>query len=250
MGCNINIAIMVLLVQFVVAEEVLTSKQYESALSTTQQNLQNSRIQIAVEQNRISELKEQIARFEEQKQYFFAKYGVTEKDFIAVEKELSDITQQLENIIKLKTFTGNPDSVFDKFTLKVGTIKSSGISAIKKISNKIDLIELLLNSFVNQYRCNTTPESEMITNSSLQLADSGRILYTVKSNPGSKESLYKIASEYYGNPHMWNDIYMANKSYIDSSFSKVEKKLRIQNKYVEPYDYIIPGQVLVIPVKK
>jgi hypothetical protein len=72
--------------------------------------------------------------------------------------------------------------------------------------------------------------------------------YTVINPDGERETLFKIAGykEIYGNSSKWYRIYLANKAQIDSNYRKNRVSGK-QGMIVQPYDYLTPGQVLIIP---
>lgn len=250
MGCRINMTVLLLLVKIAAANGELNSVQYESELASAQQCLQDARIQIALEQNRIVDLKKKISAVDERKVRFYSEYGVTEKECIAVECELTDLHRQLKNILEAGSSSGNIDSVLCNSTSKVAAVKASKVSGLKRISMKIGMIDRLQDSLLNMRKIK--PSNEVVISESdsvTKMAETEKTYYTVKSSSRAHETLYSIAESIYGDPQRWVDIYTANKALIDSNFQRFEKQIKRQNKQIQPSDFILPGQNLIIPAK-
>lgn len=230
----------------------VTSAQYEGELTSAQQSLQDSRIQIANEQKKIEELKAQLISLEQRKQRFYNDIGLSEDEVKNTELQLIRFNRELSNISAPHIFSGN-DSLLNEVNRVVGRIKASPIIRLKQISTKISELDKLLNSllYVKQpIPSLVSSESGMIKSEVPMQVNSSGFYYKVKSMPGSPETLISIAKTVYGDPNKWTEIYSANKVLIDSIINHSIGSIKVIDKKIQPADFILPSQVLLIPKDK
>lgn len=244
--------LMILLAQVATAEGDYNSEQYENELNITQQSLQDARVQIAIEQNRIAELKREIAVIDEKKARFFSESGFSEADVEAALHKMDTLCRELKKIMQSRP-DSQTDSVLNECSSKISALKLSPMAALKRVSIKISEMDNLLKSVSRLDRSISVQYSSvaMVADSAKQVnEDTSRIFYIVKSNPAGRETLFNIAKSVYGDPNRWPEIYFANKRQIDSGYFKNEKRISASDRQIQPADFILPGQVLIIPIKK
>lgn len=218
------------------AEEYDTMKleSWEIALAQAQQRESALKQQIAEEQAKIENLKQQLLDLEQriasviQEKYTIL--GITEQDVIAAEAEIASIRQELELLLGL-----TPDELLQRMSdiknaeARIAALKAKPVSYLWRIRDQIRDLEALL----ERVKANL-PDKLMS--------------YTVRLIPHRRDCLYRIAEypEIYGDPTQWPSIYRANKSLIDNSYSRY-LKVTEEPKYSRAADLIFPGQVLDIP---
>lgn len=250
----------VLVFQISAQEKELTVEQYEAEMASLQLRGQTAREQIAQEQAKVEKLKQGLTETGEKiasvTRQIFATLGISEQDLVTAENELVSIHENLQHLSTLSPPEVSKDKIAE-IESALELWKSSGVSSLKQISQRIGVIEEMLKrlkgtvlSYVPPSDADTvkaaevveTLENKVITGSADTDSPHNFDTYTVRG-AGEPESLFRIARIVYGDPLEWPRIYRANKALIDANFKKCEGKVKIS----EPQDLLLPGQVLQIP---
>lgn len=214
--------------------DTMTLESYEIILASTLQREEELKRQIAEEQSLIESLRQQLAEIDQtiaaiiQEKYDIL--GITEQDVIDAENEIASIRQELELLLGL-----SPDELLkrkadiDKCEARINALKEKPVSYLWRIRDQIIELEDLL----ARVKANLPDKLNS---------------YTVRLIPERRDCLYRIAEyeEIFGDPTQWPQIYRANKSLIDGSYSRYLKNVE-EPKYSRSQDLIFPGQVLDIP---
>jgi nucleoid-associated protein YgaU len=216
------------------ADTEMTYEEYEAQLAAAQQREMTAKDEIAREQAKIEEIKQQIADIEAQiAAVIQEKYdilGITEQDVIDAENEIASIRQELELLLGLP-----PDELAKRIQdiknleARLNALKEKPVSYLYRVANQIRDVEALLE------RVKSNLPDKPAT-------------YTVRLIPERRDCLWRI-SEYeqiYNDPAQWPKIYRANKSVIDDGYQRYVRNAE-EPKYSRAEDLIFPGQVLDIP---
>lgn len=238
------------------------SAQYDTAQQIIEKEM-TIREQIAREQAEIRSLKSRIAETENKilrtvsEQYEIL--GITSSGVDQTASELQKFLQQLtpyqalspdslylrKNEVQTLTdrfaaLRSEPACRLSAFSSMLGTIDQ----ILSDILAKVDTIEKSILERENAHKI----QADNSSNRNSRVKVSPLKAYTVRNPGGERETLFKIAGypEIYGNSSKWYRIYLANKAQIDSNYRKNIVSGR-QGMIIQPYDYLTPGQVLIIP---
>ncbi|MGE5670327.1 MAG: LysM peptidoglycan-binding domain-containing protein [Fibrobacterota bacterium] len=239
-----------------------SSSQYDSAQSTVEKEMA-IREQIAREQAEIRSLKSQITETENKilrtvsEQYEIL--GITSSGVDQTADHLQKFFQQLTPLQKLpldSLYSRKMEiqSLADRFAL-LRSEPACRLSAFASILGTTDQIlsdilakvETAERAVLEREMAPKVQTDKLSTNSTKIKVTSVKS-HTVRNADGERETLFKIAGykEIYGNSSKWYRIYLANKAQIDSNYRKNRVSGK-QGMIVQSYDYLTPGQVLIIP---
>jgi nucleoid-associated protein YgaU len=240
--------------------ESSNSNQYSAELEVIQQKELNAREQIAKEQAEIQAAKQQLEKLNQRmailEQEKLKILGTDGQVINAADTMLSNLYKKLqfisslssENLSKEKNNIDSLESLYINF-------KSEKYSRLFRFRDKKNKIEHILNNLKSQTvvqvieSSDSTSEKGVIsevnkdTASEIKKADK----YIVKKLKDYRETLFKIAGypEIYGDSKLWYKIYNANREAIEANYHKFKNTGDFH--YSQPQDYLIPGQVLIIP---
>jgi nucleoid-associated protein YgaU len=260
----------VLLVNLSTFAENSKESQLKSKLDTVQQREMAAREQIAQEQVKIENLKQDIQSFTRKiSEALNKKYSLLGTD----ENGLFSISNSLDNIIfQYKTFVTagaseiiNNQRIVDSLHQFVTQLKSTTKFAyLNDIAKKIQVIDELYSKILNsvnefqvqQVALTQTSSSnpaivqQMPNMQTTETTESFGLVneWTVSFDGNKRESLFKIAgyTQVYGDPYQWRKIYNANKDLIDKNYERFQKYQKTDMS-INPQDVLFPGQVLKIP---
>jgi hypothetical protein len=229
------------------------------------------REQIALEQVKIENLKQDIQtcseKVDEARKKRLTLLGTDEQGYLAVCSTLDNIIFQLQTFYSagVSDLVQNQQIIDSLFSFSNNLKKTTRYIHVDSLAAKMRVIEELHNKLANTFteylKKSSVPLSTENTDSVLtgQLPDSkesnrissdGQVdSWTVRSEDGKKrESLFKIAGypQVYGDPFQWKKIYLANKELIDNNYKRYQKLLNA-DATINPQDVIFPGQILKIP---
>ncbi len=215
-------------------ETEMTYEEYELALAQAQEREKIAKEQIAEEQAKIEDLKQQLADIDQQIAAIIQeKYdilGITEQDVIDAENEIASIREELELLLGLM-----PDELAQR------------MDDIRKIEGRIAALKAKPVSYLWRIRDQIIDLEELLERVKANLPDKP-MTYTVRLIPERRDCLYRI-SEYdfiYDDATQWPKLYRANKNLIDNSYQRYVNNVE-DPKYNEPENLIFPGQELDIP---
>ncbi|HEX3020633.1 MAG TPA: hypothetical protein VHP36_10045, partial [Chitinispirillaceae bacterium] len=198
-----------------------------------------------------AELKRQIAVVDQKKARFYSEHGFSENDVDKALLQISKMYQELKNLMTVQSNHQKADTALNEYYLKIEAVKSSPVVVLKRISNKIAELEDLMKEFSSMYKPVEKENNSIVAQidtANHQNSGNTHIYYTVKSSRSDHETLSKIAKSIYGDLYRWPVIYNANRTQIDSIYTIYKKHIRAQKQQIQPSDFILPGQVLVIPM--
>lgn len=242
------------------SNESISSKQYSSELEKYQQRELNTREQIASEQSQVQVAKQQLENLNKRivslDQEKLNIVGVDSQTISTTDMMLSNLYENLqafsrlssENLIQKTNQIDSLEQLYNDF-------KSKKCSHLFRFTDKKNRIEQLLINLKNQFSVQVAKSSDSASEKtanpeaekSADLDGKKMDSYIVKYLKGNRETLSKIAGypEIYGDSKLWYKIYDANKKTIDENYNKFKSTGDFH--FSQPQDYLIPGQVLIIP---
>ncbi|HEX2957260.1 MAG TPA: hypothetical protein VHO70_10540 [Chitinispirillaceae bacterium] len=260
----------VLLVCFFSTAQENKKPRYTTRLDTVQQREITTREQIALEQVKIENLKQDIQacsqKLESVRNKRFSLLGTDEQGYLAICSTLDNILFQLQSFTSAGVIdiVQNQTVIDSLYYFSNSLKKTTRYDRVDSLAMKMQTIEEIyhkISDSVCAYSQKSTSSTladsvdvgsvAMVSNiQTVQSRSSDGFVdsWIVRSEDGKKESLFRISGypQVYGDPNQWYRIYQANKELIDKNF-KMYQKLQKTDVSINPQDIIFPGQVLKIP---
>lgn len=260
----------VLLVSTFISAQEIKKTRSSTPLDSVMQRELAIREQIALEQVKIENLKQDIQTCSEKvdnaRKKRLSLLGTDEQGYLAVCSTLDNIIFQLQTFFSagISDIAQNQQIIDSFFNISNNLQKTSRYARVDSLAAKMQMIGELRSKLVNAVTENLNKSSvppptertdsvltERLSGSKERNVSSDGLVdsWTVSSEDGKKrESLFKIAGypQVYGDPYQWKKIYSANKGLIDNNYKRYQK-LQNADATINPQDVIFPGQTLKIP---
>ncbi|MBN1601080.1 MAG: hypothetical protein JW915_05700 [Chitinispirillaceae bacterium] len=260
----------VILLSFLINAEDIKKSARGFALDTIQQREMAAREQIALEQAKIGNLKQDLqactGKLTDALNERYRLLNTDKHGYDSVNSSLDSIAFYLENFL----FAGVVDisdniRTIDSLYSYAGRLKATTrFIRLRTVAKKIQVIEDLYLKISEAYtrlqrEISSADSSGIGTLDAVEepamvsAVDSGKPsdladIWIVSTDSSTSESLFKIAGydQVYGDPYKWRKLYLANKELIDKNYEKFQKNKKTDVS-INPQDILFPGQVLRIP---
>lgn len=255
---------------FLINAEDIKKSARGFSLDTMQQREMAAREQIALEQAKIGNLKQDLqactGKLTDALNERYRLLNTDKHGYDSVNSSLDSIAFHLENFLSAGGIEISDNiRTIDSLYSCAGRLKTTTrFTRLNNVAKKIQVIEDLYLKISEAYtmlqrEISSADSSGTRTLDSVEgpavapAVDSGKPsdladVWIVSNDSGTSESLFKIAGydQVYGDPYKWRKLYLANKELIDKNYEKIQKNKKTDVS-INPQDILFPGQVLRIP---
>lgn len=260
----------VILSSFLINAEDIKRSAHGFASDTMQQREMAAREQIALEQAKIGNLKQDLqtctGKLTDALNERYRLLNTDKHGYDSINSSLDSIAFHLENFLSAGVVDISDNiRTIDSLYRCAGRLKATTrFPRLRDVAKKIQVIEDLYLKISEAY---TRLQREISSADSsgtrtldaveepavVSAVDSGKPsdladVWIVSTDSSVSESLFKIAGydQVYGDPYKWQKLYLANKELIDKNYEKFQKNKKTDVS-INPQDILFPGQVLRIP---